>query len=62
MKKEVKKLMNKSFLLSVGLASLTIEKADKIVKELVKLAKDNLKKAKEFTWNKIAKNLYKTSH
>jgi len=41
MKKEVKKLMNKSFLLSVGLASLTIEKADKIVKELVKKGKLN---------------------
>ena len=36
MKKEVKKLMNKGFLLSVGLASLTIDKADKIVKELIK--------------------------
>ena len=41
MKKEVKKLMNKGFLLSVGLASLTIDKADKLVKELVKKGKLN---------------------
>ena len=41
MKKEVKKLMNKGFLLSVGLASLTIDKADKMVKELVKKGKLN---------------------
>ena len=56
MKKNVKKLVNTGFLLSIGVASLAKENVDRIVKGLVKKGKLDEKEGR-----KLVKDLVKRS-
>ncbi len=55
-KKEVKKLMDKGFLLSVGLASVAKSKAEKLVNELIRKGKLNEQQGKKLFMDLIKKS------
>jgi len=55
-KKEVKKLMDKGFLLSIGLASIGKDKLEKVTKQLVRKGKLNEKDGR-----KLVRDLLKKS-
>lgn len=55
-KKEVKKLMDKGFLLSIGLASIGKQKAEKLIKELVKKGKLNEQQGRKLVMDLVKKS------